>query len=140
MCGTEFEKSDVPKEYLYNHNLCSRGCNKKNQREYYEERKNSGKCPKCGEPVLEDSIYCQECLEKVKEKMKEKYERYKREGKCPTCGYELPTDGRNWDGVYCPECQEKYRNDKFYGEYATDAEIRNGLHTDMVENKLDLED
>ena len=69
-CGEKFEKSDVPKEYLYDHNLCSRGCKKKYQRKYYEERKNSGKCPKCGESVLEDGIYCQECLEKENQRTK----------------------------------------------------------------------
>lgn len=156
VCGTEFEKEDVPKEYLYNNSYCSIECNKKYMKEYREEKKNSGKCIICGESALEDSVHCQECLDKFKEyrerykregkcpicgepaledsvccqecmeKQKERRERLKREGKCPKCGDELPDDGRNWDEVCCPECQEKDRNNKFYGEYATREELLYG--------------
>ena len=203
VCGMEFEKEDVPKEYLYDRNLCSRGCSNQYIKEYREERKKSGKCTDCGEPALEDSIRCQDCLDKQKrlnerykregkcpkcgdpsaqgrvlcenclekdakrhqkkaeqykeegkcvtcgepargdsiycqeclEKDRKKYQRRKEEGKCTDCGKELSL---HWNNVLCPECLEKDRNYEFYGEYATDAEIRNGLHTDMVENKLDV--
>ena len=134
-CGEKFEKGDVPKEYLYSCGYCSRGCRRKYRRE-------DKRCYDCKKELPDDyeKSMCPRCLEKSRNRQKKKQERYKREGRCPACRDKLPADGRNWDGVYCPECQEKYRNDNFYGEFATDAEIRNGLHTDMVENKLDLED
>ena len=102
------------------------------------------KCNTCDKKITPESVDKRWMYESgvcsykcERQRKRQQREKWRKKNICRDCFDELPD---RWDYSRCPECLEKNRNYQFENIWATDAEIRNGLHTDMVENKLDLED
>ena len=54
----------------------------------YWRRRESGLCPRCGNPLDRDGYYCKKCLEKHNEYKRENKKFFRENGICPECGKE----------------------------------------------------
>lgn len=81
---------------------------KERSRKFYENRKNSGLCPRCGKILDRKGHYCFECKEKVNKNRKETRDFYRDNHICTTCGKQIVYG----NDITCPECRakrDKYR-------------------------------
>lgn len=70
---------------------------------YYKKRKQSGLCPRCGNPLDREGYYCSECLEKNRIYRRENREFYREHHLCVDCGkVKVPESEKT-----CPECRAK---------------------------------
>jgi rubredoxin len=87
------------------------------RRVVYQERKESGYCPRCGTKVGKRSkfIYCEDCRsffreytrensKSVNKKRRKLYEERKDNNQCPRCGIKL---GKRYKKTLCVKCLDK---------------------------------
>ena len=87
------------------------------RRARYEEKKDSGLCPRCGakKRKTDKFSYCKDCREmfreynramadSLNEARKERYAQRKLNNQCPRCGKKL---GKRYKNTICAECLEK---------------------------------
>ena len=70
---------------------------------FYNNRKESGLCPRCGKPLDREGYYCSQCLIKVREYHRQNRKFYRDNHICTECGKVIVPDGER----ICPECRAK---------------------------------